>query len=205
MRSSIVCAIFAAASIIISSLVMSVGPAIGFGPPVSMPFFGPGTGAETVFQADPVTVKGMVSNVGLLGGAVEVDTGTEMITIFGMGPAWHWENNGSAFPSVGEPITIEANALTMSDGTKRIVATRATMYGQTIQLREQDTGIPVWRRSSWEYFQQMHNGNGNHTATGPGQINSQAPHFGPGLMGHGPTVPGGFMGWQYGPGHEWAH
>ena len=188
---------------VIGAILLTTSTAFAFRTGMTGLVFGPGTGAQRIFQGEPVMIEGVVSDTGYLGNSVEVDTGTEMVRVFGMGPAWYWEQSGSAFPAGGEPIAINGRVLTMSDGSKKIVATTITMYQQKLELREPDTGVPAWRRAAWEYAQ-MHSADGNYTRTVPYQHGSPDWHYGPGNMGQ-PNMPGGFMGWNKSNRQQWVH
>ncbi len=156
------------------------------GSPGHGPVFGPGSGAEFIFSGEHVSVNGIVAGVGYFGQGVQIDDGSGIVNVYGMGPVWFWESQGSSFPSVGEPITIEGYRVTLADGIPRIIATAATMYGHRLELRNPTTGIPSWREAAWDSWNSWSASYGQQDGT------TQAPI--------GPAIPGGF-GRGYGRGY----
>ncbi len=175
--------------LVVAAFLVGATAAMAHGPgePASPPQFGPGTGAQFIFQGQPVTIQGVVAGVGGFGQGIQIDTGSQVISVFGVGPVWFWESQGSTFPTVGEPITIEGYQVTMSDNVSRIIAVKATTYGQTVELRDPQTGIPQWRQEAWRLWSGL-NGQAQPGAQQPGQ--PAAP----------PTVSGCYPGRGYGPG-----
>ena len=105
-----------------------------------------GTGPQiNLYAGEPIYVSGLVTAVPSPGNpGLKIDTGTETVTIYGLGPSWFWERMGVAYPAVGEEVAVEGYKVTMSDGSERIIATKLTVSGQTINLRGDD-GRPAWR------------------------------------------------------------
>ncbi len=161
------------------------------GEPITPPQFGPGSGAEAIFQGQPVTVQGLVAAVGGFGQGIQIDTGNGIVQVFGLGPVWYWETEGATFPTVGEPITIHGYQVTMADNTTRLIATSATMYGQTIELRDGQTGIPAWRQAAWRLWsgQALPGQTGQQQSGRAGLDQGCYPGHGPAMMG-----PGGYFG-----------
>ena len=82
------------------------------------------------------------------GEGFKVDTGEEIISIYGMGPASYWESVEVEFPQVGELVTIWAFEITFSDGTTKLVAKEVDLGADgsvDIELRDDD-GTPLWRQ-----------------------------------------------------------
>ncbi|RJP85299.1 MAG: hypothetical protein C4518_16910 [Desulfobacteraceae bacterium] len=101
---------------------------------------------ELFINGTPTTISGTVYEATYAGQGLTVDTGTEMITVYGFGPDRFWENLGVSKPEVGENVVIEAVILTFSDGSERIIATSITIDGDAISLRDEN-GKPLWRRA----------------------------------------------------------
>lgn len=93
----------------------------------------------------PVEVSGVVSEIGTQGAGMSVDTGSEIVAVFGIGPQKYWDAAGIARPEVGEEVTVSGYEVTLSDGTTRIIAAAITVGGETITLRDATTGAPLWR------------------------------------------------------------
>ena len=81
------------------------------------------------------------------GEGFQVDTGEEIIAIYGMGPASYWENEGVEFPQVGEEVTILAFVITFSDRTTKLVAKSVDLGGDGVDIvLRDDDGTPLWRQ-----------------------------------------------------------
>ncbi len=106
-----------------------------------------GTGPmSAITNGEPVTISGVVASIGSGSGMV-LDTGDGMVTIYGIGPVWFWQNSGVARPQVGEDVVVDGYKVTFSDGTERIIASKITLSGTTVELRDQETGAPLWRKA----------------------------------------------------------
>ena len=86
------------------------------------------------------TVVGIVPGQGMV-----VDVGTdENVTLYGIGPIWYWESQGVDRPSVGESIEATGYTVDFNDIPRDIVMTM-TVAGSTIDLRDTESGAPLWR------------------------------------------------------------
>ena len=109
---------------------------------------GPGNGTGPVmniYDGTPVTISGIVTNLGTRGQGMSIDTGTEVVTIYGIGPVRYWEKLNVARPQIGESVEVQGYKVTFSDGSSKIIATTIKIDGSEIQLRAPDTGAPLWR------------------------------------------------------------
>ncbi len=98
-----------------------------------------------LLSGTPITITGIVQSVPYPPSqGIQIDTGDEVVTVYGIGPIWFWQQNGVPYPTVGEDIVVDGYEITYVDGTQRIVATQVTISGQTIVLRGDD-GRPQWR------------------------------------------------------------
>lgn len=96
----------------------------------------------------PFSTEGTVKEIGQFGRGAVIDTGTETVTVYGLGPIWYWESQGLSYPAVGENVKIDGMEITLSDGTTRKVATSVSIGGTTVTLRDAQTGYPAWRSQS---------------------------------------------------------
>ena len=90
-----------------------------------------------------VEITGKVSDIGNHDGLV-VDAGNSQVTIYGIGPEWYWEDKEVDRPEIGDVVKVVAYAVLFSDGT-RYVASAITIGGETLILRDTNTGCPLWR------------------------------------------------------------
>jgi len=121
-------------------------------PAISMAGHGNGPGDGTgpivsIYDGTPVTVSGIVTAIGTQGQGMSIDTGTEVVTVYGLGPAMYWDAAGIAKPQVGETVTVNGYEVTFSDGTTKIIATSIEINGAVIELRDATDGTPLWRGS----------------------------------------------------------
>jgi len=98
---------------------------------------------SNVLSGAPETITGNVIGIGNHDGLV-VDTNSGPITICGIGPEWYWEDKGVDRPDVGDGVTVDVYAVLFSDGT-RYIASSITIVGETLILRDPETGCPLWR------------------------------------------------------------
>lgn len=94
-----------------------------------------------ILSGTPVTVSGIVSEIGR---GLKIDTGSEIMTVYGIGPVRYWEEQEVDKPEVGDEVVIDGYEVTFSDGIARIIAMSATVNGVEIQLRDAETGLPLW-------------------------------------------------------------
>ena len=105
-----------------------------------------GTGPVTnIFDGEAVEISGTVASVGLFGQGCQIDTGTEVVTVYGLGPIRFWNSLEIDRPSVGEAVTIEGYEVTFSDGSTKIIAFSVIVAGENVVLRDGETGTPLWR------------------------------------------------------------
>ncbi|MGA1868355.1 MAG: hypothetical protein ACMUJM_07390 [bacterium] len=112
-----------------------------------------GTGPQTrLLEGEPVEVSGVVASV-QSNGVVVIDTGDEqLVPVYGLGPQWYWEAFEVSSPELNDPISIIGRELTFSDGSSKIVAFTVTLtvdddVDVTIELRDSETGTPLWRQT----------------------------------------------------------
>lgn len=123
-----------------TSATASACPGRGLGP-------GNGTGpVANIFEGEAVTLTDVtIAEIAYYGQGFKVDTGTEVVTVYGLGPIWYWEQLGTAYPAVGDAITVNAYNVTFSDGSVKLIAASVVIGDAEIALRDSETGAPIWR------------------------------------------------------------
>jgi hypothetical protein len=110
---------------------------------------GPGDGSgpvcSNIMDGTSIEVSGVVESIGTRGMGIGIDTGSEIVTVFGMGPIAFWNLTGIARPEVGEQIVVNGYEITFSDGSTKIVAFSVIVDDQEIILRDATSGVPLWR------------------------------------------------------------
>lgn len=108
---------------------------------------GPGGGSaqQSILLGEPGSVSGMVVEAGIAGQGYVIDTGSELVVLYGIGPVSYWDSLGVALPQVGEEIVAEVYWVAFSDGTVKAIAVFVTVGGTDVLLRDEVTGQPLWR------------------------------------------------------------
>ncbi len=98
-----------------------------------------------VLSGTPFTLTGTVDSIKDRRGGMELNDGADIHTIHGIGPAWFWESAGVTRPVVGDQITVTGYDVSFNDDRTRKIAMSVVVSGSELQLRDADTGEPVWR------------------------------------------------------------
>lgn len=106
-----------------------------------------GIGADVICDGTPFTVSGIVVEIGIPGEGIVIDTGSGVITVYGIGSADFWAANSIARPAIGEGVTVTGYTVELTDRTIN-VAMSITVGGVTLLLRDPDTCAPLWRPAS---------------------------------------------------------
>ncbi len=94
------------------------------------------SGTEFIYTG---TVVGIVPGQGM-----EVALESENVTLYGIGPIWYWEALEVDRPVAGEEITATGYTVDFNGELRNIVMT-ITVDELTIELRDVETGAPLWR------------------------------------------------------------
>lgn len=105
---------------------------------------GDGSGpVHDILAGAPFSYTGTVLDLAS-GGGLLLSLGEENVTVFGIGPVRYWEAVGVDRPTVGEELTVDGYAVDFGD-TVRNIAVAITIGENTVQLRDAETGAPLWR------------------------------------------------------------
>ena len=105
---------------------------------------GDGTGPiHDITVGVPFTSMGTVTDCSQ-GNGLTLSVSGQSVQIFGIGPVSYWDSLGVDYPDVGDALTVEGYSVDI-DGTVRNIAMKITNGGKTIELRDADTGQPLWR------------------------------------------------------------
>lgn len=107
-----------------------------------------------ILDGTPFSYVGTVITVGVPGDGMVIATDSENITIFGLGPLFYWERLGVDRPVIGDVVEVEGYAVDFN-GEIRNIAMNMTIDGVFIQLRDPETGRPLWKQ------RRGHNGGGS--------------------------------------------
>ena len=119
-------------------------------------YSGTGMLGVNIFENAPaITITGKVSSAAYYGQGLQIDNGTEVVVVYGIGPVWYWNSLGIERPAIGDDVTAEGYEVTFSDGSVKNIAAKITISGetdQTIELRDADTSAPLWRKAGKRGF-----------------------------------------------------
>ena len=112
------------------------------------------SGTPCVLSGTQFTAAGTVDSF-VRGGGLELMSGTltigetsttgEAITVYGIGPERFWDGQEIAYPAVGDIITATGY---ICPTTGHYIAFSIIIEDVTVQLRDPDTGRPLWRRGT---------------------------------------------------------
>ena len=108
----------------------------------------PGNGSgpiHNITDGDPVVITGEVKSVGTKGNGIEIYTGSETTTVYGIGPVGFWGTEGIGIPVVGDEITVTGYEVTFPDESTKIISESINNGEQEITLRDPESGAPLWR------------------------------------------------------------
>ncbi|MCG6941598.1 MAG: hypothetical protein LJE69_10145 [Thiohalocapsa sp.] len=117
----------------VSTQPLAAGPGDGTGPMIDL------------YAGTCENLSGTLMELGTGGTGTLIDTGTEIVTVYALGPARYWEEQGVALPVAGEALSVDVCWITFSDGTEKAIATVVYLDDATVELRDPVTGQPLWR------------------------------------------------------------
>ena len=107
---------------------------------------GSGTGPiHDILSGTPFTVTGDVVSI-VPGGGIVIATTDGNVTIYGIGPVRYWDSEDVVRPAVSDTITVTGYTVDYN-GELRNIAVTITVGDDTVQLRDPETGAPLWRGS----------------------------------------------------------
>lgn len=129
-------------------LVLFVGMGLGFAGNGKGVGNGKGAGDGTgpihdILSGTPFTYTGTVVGI-VLGQGMEVALESENVTLYGIGPIWYWDTLEVDRPIAGEEITATGYTVDFNGELRNIVMT-IIVDDSTMELRDPETGAPLWR------------------------------------------------------------
>ena len=109
---------------------------------------GNGTGPiHDILAGEPFVYSGDVIGC-TQGQGIEIATDTETedgnVVIYGIGPVRYWDSLEVIRPDVGDTIEVSGYVVDYN-GEFRNIAMEITIDGTIVQLRDSETGVPLWR------------------------------------------------------------
>ncbi len=103
---------------------------------------------NNIANGESITVSGTVKEIGQYRQGVQIDNGEKVITVYGLGPLWYWEQLNIAYPAVTDNITVNGSKVTFSDGSTKIIALSIEIGDYKVDLRNAESGRPLWRQQN---------------------------------------------------------
>lgn len=97
-----------------------------------------------ILDGEPFTYTGEIVSLGYFGKGTVISTEDGEVTLYGLGPLWYWDSQGISRPEVGDSIKVNGYTVEYND-IQRNVVTSITIGDETIELRNAETGAPLWR------------------------------------------------------------
>lgn len=93
------------------------------------------------------TYDGEITSAGVSGDGIEIATVDGLVTVYGLGPSYYWESlglNKLEMLAVGAAVSVTGIVVDYN-GEPRDLVTTITVDGLTIDLRDPETAVPLWR------------------------------------------------------------
>ena len=100
------------------------------------------TTTKNICVGSPETITGIVTGAWVPGAGLTIEGDSGTVTVFGLGPVWYWDANNIDRPDLGEFVSVDASGVIYT--TQKVILS-LTIDGQTLQLRDPSTCLPVWR------------------------------------------------------------
>lgn len=100
-----------------------------------------------IFDGVPFAYTGEVISVGYGGAGMVIEIENAEVIIYGLGPIWFWDCKNVSRPVAGDVIEVSGYTVDYND-IQRNIAVSITIDGETLELRDPETGAPLWRGSS---------------------------------------------------------
>ncbi len=98
-----------------------------------------------ILSGEPFKITGVVAAI-MNPQGIEVETADGTLTLFGIGPLRFWDEIGVAPPEIGDTVVATGYAVDYEGLERYIVMTIAVNGEEEVELRDPDTGAPLWRR-----------------------------------------------------------
>ena len=110
---------------------------------------------------ETVNYSGTVNSVGEPRQGIVLDTVDGLVTVYGIGSDWCWEDQGISKPEVGDEVNIDCCEITFSDGSFKLRAVTVVTEEGIIELIDTETGERLCKSKPKRNRWQNRNINGN--------------------------------------------
>jgi len=123
---------------------------------------GDGSGPiHNILDGTPFTFSGTVLSIGYQGDGMVIATADGNVTVQGLGPQRYWDSLDIDKPDLGEQIVAYGYTVVYNDSTLNVL-TRVEFNGVAVDLRDSETGVPLWRGGGYQNGSGSGSGYGNY-------------------------------------------
>jgi hypothetical protein len=97
-----------------------------------------------IFDGVPFTYAGEITRLGYFGSGTVITTEDGEETLYGLGPLWYWDCKEIPRLEVGDMIEVSGYTVEYNNIERNIVAS-ITIGDETLELRDSETGVPLWK------------------------------------------------------------
>ena len=110
---------------------------------------GGGTGPiNDILSGETFECSGLVISI-LSDGGFVIATDNGNVTVYGIGPVKFWESIGITRPAVGDLVTVSGYTVDYDGVDRNIAFTIQVGEEDPVELRDSETGLPLWRKAGW--------------------------------------------------------
>ena len=101
---------------------------------------------HNILAGTPFILSGTVIGIGSQGDGMGIATADGNVSVQGLGPQHYWDELGIDKPDLGEPVVVYGYAVDFN-GKAMNILTKVEFIGVTVNLRDNETGAPLWRKN----------------------------------------------------------
>jgi hypothetical protein len=101
----------------------------------------------TPFTYEGEVISTCVTGLGIRGDGLVIATTEGNIEVHGLGPVHYWEHLELSKPAVGDTVTVSGFTVDFNGTTVNVLISIVLGDGTSVQLRDPETGAPLWRGS----------------------------------------------------------
>lgn len=97
-----------------------------------------------ILNGEPFQHSGRVAELDYHAGGMVMATDQGDVHLYGLGPAWYWQSHDLDWPGVGDAMNAQGFMVDYNGTPVNIVMSVTLANGRTLQLRDLDSGWPLW-------------------------------------------------------------
>lgn len=97
-----------------------------------------------ILDGEPFEHSGQVAELDYHSGGMIMATDQGNMHLYGLGPSWYWQSHDMDWPGVGDAMSAQGFMVDYNGTPVNIVMSVTLANGRTLQLRDSETGWPLW-------------------------------------------------------------